>query len=113
MSNNRRQNRFECEILLNKVEDGHTNVCLATDLSLGGMRLERLAEPYCSKSDQVQLQFLLPGDEDPIWVAGTKVHERDGSLGVRFTNISHTHFVKLRNWIKCKNLDLGLPQFTA
>ena len=113
MSDKRRQNRFNCDILLNKVEDGHTNVCLATDLSLGGMRLERLAEPFRSTSDQVQLQFLLPGDEDPIWVAGTRVHEADGSLGVRFTNISHSHFVKLRNWIRNKNLDQTLPQFTA
>ncbi len=113
MKEQRRQNRFQCDMLLNKVEGGHTNVCRATDLSLGGIRLERVAESHQGQGEQVQLQFALPGDEDPIWVAGTKVHEQDGRVGVRFTNISHAHFVKLRNWVRDHVLDQSLPEFSA
>ena len=100
MSESRNQDRVSCDIILNKVEGGHTNVCRAENLSLGGMKLRRIAEAYDAEGESVQLQFALPGEEDPIWVAGEKVYEDDGSLGVRFTNISHGHFVQLRNWLR-------------
>lgn len=96
----RKQQRVQCDIILNKVEDGHTKVCRAENLSLGGMKLRRVAEAYDSQGRAVQLQFALPGQDEPIWVRGEKVHEADGSVGVRFTNISHFNFVRLRDWLR-------------
>lgn len=100
MQEQRKQSRIDCDIILNKVEDGHTKVCRAENLSLGGMKLRRVAEAYDADGEGVQLQFALPGQNEPIWVSGRKVYEEDGSVGVRFTNISHGHFVQLRNWLR-------------
>ena len=100
MTELRRQERVDCDIILNKVEGGHTNVCRAENLSLGGMKLQRVCEAHHAEGEAVQLQFALPGEDEPIWVSGRKVYEEDGSVGVRFTNISHGHFVRLRNWLR-------------
>ena len=113
MEEQRKQGRIPCDIILNKVEDGHTNVCRAMDLSLGGMRLRRVAESHRADGESVQLQFALPGESDPIWVAGQKVYDADGSVGVRFTNISHHHFVRLRHWLREKVIDETLPEFST
>lgn len=100
MVEQREQSRIPCDIILNKIEDGHTKICRSIDLSLGGMRLKRVAESFDAHGEAVHLQFALPGEEEPIWVSGRKVHESDGTVGVCFTNISHVHFVRLRNWLR-------------
>ena len=113
MKEQRQQDRVHCDIILNKVEGGHTNVCRAEDLSLGGMKLCRVAEAYEADGATVQLQFALPGDEDPIWVSGEKVYEADGNVGVRFTNISHGSFVRLREWLRNQMITDQLPEFSG
>ena len=100
MAQLRKQRRIPCDIILNKVEDGHTNVCRAENLSLGGMKLQRVAEAYDADGQAVQLQFALPGQDEPVWVSGKKVYDDDGNVGVRFTNISHADFVRLRDWLE-------------
>lgn len=100
MSERRGLDRVECDILLNKVEQGHTNICRALDVSLGGMRLERMVEAHSARGESLQLQFELPGDDEPIWVGATKVYEDDAVVGVKFTNISHGHFMRLRQWFR-------------
>ncbi|RDV38907.1 PilZ domain-containing protein [Bradymonadaceae bacterium TMQ3] len=112
MTEQRKQQRVGCDMILNKIESGHTNICRATDVSLGGIRLERVAEAYRSEGESVQLQFALPGEEEPIWVAGQKVYDADGQVGVRFTNISHGHFVKLRAWLRAQAISEGFPEFS-
>lgn len=100
MEDKRTQERIPCDIILNKVEDGHTNVCRAENVSLGGMKLKRVAEAHEADGETVQLQFALPGESEPIWVSGEKVYDDDNFVGVRFTNISHGNFVKLRDWLR-------------
>lgn len=100
MQEQRKQDRIDCDIILNKVEDGHTKVCRAENLSLGGMKLRRVAEAFDADGASVRLQFALPGHDEPIWVSGEKVYEEDGSVGVRFTNISHGDFIQLRDWLR-------------
>ena len=34
--------RVPCDMILNKVQDGHTNIVRATNISMGGMRIQRL-----------------------------------------------------------------------
>ncbi len=109
----RRQERINCDIILNKVEDGHTKVCRAENLSLGGIKLRRIAEAYDAEGQSVQLQFALPGQAEPIWVSGEKVYEDDGSVGVRFTNISHNNFVRLRDWLKSERVEASRPSLSA
>ncbi|MFU8803068.1 MAG: PilZ domain-containing protein [Bradymonadaceae bacterium] len=113
MEDKRRQDRIDCDIIMNKVEAGHTNICRAMDLSLGGMRLKRMTEPYRAKDISLKLQFELPGEDEPIWVGATKVYEDEESVGVRFTNISHGHFVKLRGWLRNRNIAQELPEFSC
>lgn len=100
MEEQRELERVPCDIILNKVEGGHTNICRGLDLSLGGIRIRRVAECHRGEGKLVQLQFALPGDDEPIWVAGEKVYDAEGHVGVRFTNISYSHFVRLRNWMR-------------
>jgi hypothetical protein len=102
MEDKRRQGRVDCDIILNKVEAGHTNICQGLDLSLGGMRLRRVVEPHLARSEDLKLQFELPGEAEPIWVGATRVYEEGEHVGVRFTNISHGHFVRLRKWLKAQ-----------
>ncbi len=100
MPDERNQERVPCDIILNKVEGGHTNVCRAENVSLGGMKLRRVAEAHDAGGVKVQLQFALPGQSDPLWVAGEKVYEDGQEVGIRFTNISHRDFRKLRDWLQ-------------
>ncbi len=100
MDEQRDQERVPCDIILNKVESGHTNVCRAENVSLGGMRLRRVAEAHEAQGAKVTLQFALPGRNEPLWVSGEKVYEDGEEVGIRFTNISHTDFRVLRNWLR-------------
>jgi hypothetical protein len=91
--------RVPCDMILNKVQDGHTNIVRATNISMGGMRIQRLLEPLRLGNSRMRLQFALPGEGEPIWVGAEGVYEDEHYVGLRFTHISHAHFVKLRNWI--------------
>ncbi len=96
----RTEQRIPCDIILNKVQGGHMHVCRATNISLGGIRLQRLLEPVqAQKGKRIRLQLSLVEDEDPIWVSATCVYEDEEYVGLRFTHISHQHFVKLRQWL--------------
>ena len=111
MSDSRRAQRVDCDIMLNKVEDGHMNVCRATNISLGGMRIQRLLEPLARGAQMMRLQLELPGNEGPIWVGARKVYEDTEYVGLRFTHISHQHFQRLRRWIS--ETDEGANEIAA
>lgn len=100
----REDERMDCDIILNKVEGGNRNICRATNISLSGMQFMRLLEPH-RKSDgedgQLRLQFELPGQDEPLNVDAERIYDdEDGIVGVRFINISHQHFVQLRDWLR-------------
>lgn len=100
MNERRGQDRSPVDLLLNKVQNGHTNVVRALDVSLNGMRLQRLLEPAMPMRTTMRLQFSLAPEDDPIWVGATTVWEDDILLGVRFTDISHRNFQRLRRWLE-------------
>ncbi len=105
MEEGRKQDRVGCDIILNKVEAGHTNICRATNISLGGMQFVRLIEPQkCASDAKIRLQFELPGQEEPIWVGAERVYDDGKCVGVRFVNISHHHFVLLREWLRERSI---------
>jgi hypothetical protein len=111
MKETRAQERINCDIILNKIEDGHTNICRATNISLSGMQFMRMLE--AQESDELcplRLQFELPGQEEPIWVGAERVYDAEGCVGVRFVNISHHHFVLLREWLRERSIS-DVPEF--
>ncbi len=110
--NLRRQERLDCDIILNKVEEGSMNIARATNISLSGMRIRRLLEPYFQGEGPVRLEVALPGDsESPLNIGARKVYDGDDYIGVKFTDISHNHFLRLRNWIQGQVLRNELPMF--
>lgn len=111
MRNLRRQDRVDCDIILNKYEKGAMNIVRATNISLSGMRFRRLLEPYEFEGDRVRLEIELPGREEPLMIGAKKVYQDDEFIGVRFTDISHKHFLHLRNWVQTKSIETALPVF--
>jgi hypothetical protein len=111
MEEARNQQRVDCDIILNKIEGGHTNICRATNISLDGMQFLRLLEPHESgEGRRVRLQFELPGQDEPIWVGAETIYDENGCVGVRFVNISHGHFQLLREWMRAQEI-ADMPVF--
>ncbi len=111
MSEVRKQSRVDCDIILNKTERGMMNVARATNISLSGMRIQRLLDPYASADENIQFELELPGTAEPLVLSGKKVYEGSDHFGVRFTEISHRHFIRLRSWIAEHTLPQQLPAF--
>jgi hypothetical protein len=107
----RKQSRVDCDIILNKTEDGTVSICRATNISLGGMRLQRLLEPFEPEQRNVTIEVELPGSDEPLTIGASKVYDSEGYLGVKFTDISHRHFVRLRSWLQDQTLSTSLPKF--
>ena len=107
----RKQPRVDCDFILNKFQTDGTNICRATNISLSGMRLQRLLDPYMKIDEECRFEVELPGDDGPITIGAKKVWEDPQEFGVRFTSISHTHFVRLRAWLQGESLVSRLPAF--
>ena len=107
----RRQDRVDCNFILNKYERGQLNIVHATNISLGGMRFKRLLEPYLEKGERMRLEIEIPGADDPILIGAQRVYEENvtDTVGVRFTDMSHSHFLRLRAWIQSQLLTSELP----
>jgi len=95
----RRSRRVACDIYLNKVQDGHTHIARAINISLGGIKLQRLLEPVVNMPKRIRLQLALPGVEEPMWLGAKPVYEDSDCVGLSFTHMSHHNFVTLRNWL--------------
>ena len=104
MSEGRNSKRFDCDIMLNKQEAGVTNVARATNISLSGMRIQRVSDPSLCRQSDVKLEVRLPGLEAPIRIQASKVYETEDHVGVRFTRMSHRNFDRLRRWIREKRV---------
>ena len=100
MSEHRRSMRVPCDIILNKIQDGHTHVVRAINISLGGIRIQRLLEPLMDDARRTRLQFVLPHTEEVIWAGAKPVYEDGVHTGFEFTSLSHSNFQKLRHWIQ-------------
>jgi hypothetical protein len=96
----RRAPRVTCDIILNKVESGHMHICRASNISIGGMRIQKLLEPLLGSDEVVRLQFELPGEPDALWVHARKVYDDGEFIGLSFTNVSQKNFSRLRQWLR-------------
>jgi len=113
METQRKQSRVECDVIFNKYESQAMTICRATNISLGGMRVQRLLEPCRLEGARLRLEIELPGDDEPISIGARRVYD-DGEndfFGVRFTDISHADFLKLRSWVHDRTIRDELPSF--
>ncbi len=111
MSEIRKQNRVDCDIILNKFESGIINICRATNISLSGMRVQRVLEPFEAREQKIRFEMELPIGGEPLQISGQKVYEGEDYFGVKFTNISHRHFIRLREWLAGQSIQNELPLF--
>jgi hypothetical protein len=75
----------------------------ATDLSVGGLYIERLRQPQAHAPTFLQLEIPLPGAPHAIWASAEIVFGRNDMLfqgsGARFTAMSPIHARWLREWL--------------
>jgi hypothetical protein len=76
----------------------------ATDLSPRGLYMERPLGPIQRGSDMMRLEIQLPDAAETIWATGEVVYDRIDSLfhgsGVRFTAMTRSHALWLRDWLR-------------
>lgn len=74
-----------------------------SDLSAAGLYMERPVELLSRRSDVVQVELPLPGEE-PLWAKCEVVYDRFDSLfhgtAVRFTAMARRHQRLLREWLR-------------
>ena len=104
MSEQRRTERAQIDILLNKYVGGVPYTARARDISPGGLGLARLLEPEHA-GKRVGLQFQLPGSNEVIYAEGEVVREWIESEnaqadGVRFTLLTERHRQLIRRFVE-------------
>jgi hypothetical protein len=91
---------FYIQLLL--AEEAHRY--FATDLSAQGLYMERPLGPMQRGSDKMRLEIQLPNADETIWATGEVVYDRIDSLfhgsGVRFTAMTSSHALWLRDWLR-------------
>lgn len=91
--NQRNKSRVTVDILLNKYVKGRPYLCVASDLSSGGIRVRKIREPLLEEKE-VGLQFQLPGDDRVISCAGRIIYQEGDDArdaGICFTSVSPEH----------------------
>lgn len=88
-ANRRSGRRARVDFLMNRYLDGHPYLCMALDVSPGGMRLRKLSGPALT-GRYLGLQFQLPGCEQVLNASGEAVRDAEGELAVRFTHVPAT-----------------------
>jgi len=81
-------------------KNGQCVLAEATDLSMGGIGLQRVP-PSLAVAEDVALSFHLPGQPLPVEVQAVIAWTRpDGSAGVKFTRVKPAATEAFRNWIE-------------
>jgi len=79
----RHQNRVRCHLPVRVTVEGAVVETVATDISLGGLRLDWGRSP--GLGTPMQFEITVPGREEPLRLAGHANHKSDkAGLGVRF-----------------------------
>ena len=85
----RRELRTTIDILINKYIGEDPHLCRAVNISRNGMLLQKVFEPDLA-TDEVTLEFVLPGDDRVLRASGVVLaeHSRARAHAVRFTRVS-------------------------
>lgn len=92
MDERRTAPRIPVAVYLSQHVEGDTHRCFVTDISSGGLYMERPIGSFVRRSARVQLEIPLPDQGEPIWAAGEIVYDCFDALfhgtAVRFTDMS-------------------------
>ncbi len=101
----RRAPRVPCGLFVNEIGDGRTPVspCRATNISETGIYLRRLAGGVLLEGERIQLEMLLPGEKQSLWLAGRVVEQVQETLhdaaAIQFEAVAHEDRERLRRYI--------------
>jgi hypothetical protein len=87
----RHHRRVRIDVLANRFLEGYPYLCRTTDISVEGLRLQRLAEPTAKGPVRfVGLQFQLPGSPEILTASGEVVFSDEDAraIGLRFTYLT-------------------------
>ena len=105
MSDRRDAFRLETGLIVDEIVEEEPRSAVATDLSAGGLYLERRAGAGSPmrRTGVVQIEVPLPGWGDSIWAKGAIVYHRRTQLvhgiAVRFLDMARGHRRALTDWI--------------
>jgi hypothetical protein len=108
MSDQRKSNRAQLDIFMNKYVAGVPYMTRTADISSEGVGLARLIEPSHA-GKKVGLQFQLPGSEEVIYAEGEVVsewlqNETKERNGIRFTLLTERHRRMIKDYV-ARNVD--------
>jgi hypothetical protein len=93
------------------VADEEVMPAFVTSISEQGLVLDSLAILGNRCRDRVQIQLLLPGEPEPLWVGAEVVRDTVGSLfndtSIRFLAMANAHWRALRRWVRVRELVLA------
>ena len=102
-SNRRQAPRSPVGFYIEQFIEDEPHRSFLTDLSAAGLYMERPIELLSRRSDVVQVELPLPGEET-LWAKCEVVYDRFDSLfhgtAVRFTGMARRHQRLLREWLR-------------
>jgi hypothetical protein len=104
----RRAFRKATDMILNVYQDGAPSLARCDDISVRGMRFQRILGPRLNRPGAVELEFQLPDDDAVITVRGRKVYEDAGQVvGVHFEGLTAEQRSRVRAFVD--GTQRGLP----
>lgn len=112
-SNRRQAERMPVGFYVEQIVENEPHRSFLSDLSASGLYMERPFELLSRRSNVVQVELPLPGDET-LWAKCEVVYDRFDSLfhgtAVRFTAMAGKHQRLLREWLRETNSDQRVLQ---
>ena len=90
-----------------------------TSINERGMVLDSLAIRPEQPGQRLQVQLVLPGEPEMLWIAAEIVRDHHGlifsDIGIRFLAMANAHWRSLRRWVRVRELvlatrPLGVPR---
>lgn len=95
--------RVPCRARVLELSLGRPVPCCTTNISESGLFLRRLEGGVLIEGETVQLEVLLPGDPEPLWVAGEVVEQVEevmhDAAAIRFTAIAEADRARIRSYV--------------
>ena len=92
------------------IADDEVLPAFVTSIGEHGLALDSLAILANRRSDLLQLRLTLPGEPDPLWIAGEVVRDEPGlyfdDIALRFLAMANAHWRALRRWVHVRELVL-------
>jgi len=93
------------------VADDEVMPAFVTSIGEEGLVLDSLAILGNRRSDRIQIQLVLPGESDRLWVGAEIVRDTLGPLfndtSVRFMAMATAHWHAIRRWVRVRALLLA------